>query len=154
MSQQRSGNYAREARPSPRRAEQRKGKQPADFGGTSYVTPTANPGRVSLVSADELHRRHFEALKQSEWVNLEEKSKASQRLFDTKEMHMRHTLVDIQQLTSIIAREADYYSPYKRCDCIITDDYEVLKEQLDKLRKIEYDIKLFLDYDVQIRKLW
>ena len=67
---------------------------------------------------------------------------------------MRHTLVDIQQLTSIIAREADYYSPYKRCDCIITDDYEVLMHQLQKLRKIEDDIKLFLDYDVKIKKLW
>ena len=155
MSQWQSRTDAGKTRSSPRRIEQCRGKQPANSGGANSITPTENRGRVSLVSADELHMQQFEALKQSEWVNLEEKSKASQRLFDTKEMHMRHTLVDIQQLTAIIAREVDYYSPCKRCDCIATDKYETLMEQLNRLRRIENDLKFFLDFNfVKVKKLW
>jgi hypothetical protein len=62
-------------------------------------------------------------------------------------------MVDIQQLTNIIAREADYYSVYRRSDCMITDDYETLMEQLRRLRRIENDLKFLMDFNVQIKKI-
>jgi hypothetical protein len=50
----------------------------------------------------------------------------------------------------MIAREEEYCSHYKYCDCVFTDKYWELKEQLKILKDVEKNFKFLLENHVKM----